>query len=209
MFKKIASFFLVLVVFSFLTFSVSADGTVSGTILGPHGETAAVGYTFTKTGSTVSGTTASDGTFSQSVADGDWVFTVTPPSSFQYADTFSIPKIRVGTGDSFNLGTISFHYQVPAGTDSDLEEFSATPPTCNLAAGTPVIFRAYYEDQQKGSFLYVGRTANIIVVADRDDYTVEVDYSYIEGDYTATLFPMLIRKLLSVKETENIRRPIR
>ncbi len=188
MFKKIASFFLVLVVFSFLTFSVSADGTVSGTILGPHGETAAVGYTFTKTGSTVSGTTASDGTFSQSVADGDWVFTVTPPSSFQYADTFSIPKIRVGTGDSFNLGTISFHYQVPAGTDSDLEEFSATPPTCSLAAGTPVIFRAYYEDQQKGSFLYVGRTANIIVVADRDDYTVEVDYSYIEGDYTATLF---------------------
>lgn len=188
MLKNIIVCFLAFFASFFFAFSVSADGTVSGTIVGPHGETAVVDYSFTKTGSTITGTTASDGTFSQSLANGDWALTVTPPSSFQYADTFSIPTIRVGTGDSFNLGTISFHYQVPAGTDSDLEEFASTPPICSTAAGTPVIFRAYYEDQQKGSFLYSGRTANIIIVADRDDYTVNVDYSYIEGDYSATPF---------------------
>lgn len=191
MLRKIFSYFLIFVIslFIYSSFSkVSADGTVSGTIAGPHGETAAVSYSFTKTGSTVTGTTVSDGTFSQSLANGDWAFTVTPPSSFQYADTFTIPTIRVGTGDTFNLGTISFRYQVPTGTDSDLENFANTPPICSTAAGTPVIFRAYYEDQQKGSFLYAGRTAHIIVVADRADYTVQVDYSYIEGDYSATPF---------------------
>ncbi|MEK7177549.1 MAG: hypothetical protein AAB705_01840, partial [Patescibacteria group bacterium] len=189
MFKKIIFSFLVF--FIFLSFAVSAlavDSTVSGTIVGPHGETAVVSYTFTKTGpTTVTGSTAADGTFSQSLAAGSWTFTITAPSSFEYADTITFP-IKVSTGENFDLGTISFKFQVPAGTDSDLEDFAATPPVCSTVAGTPVIFRAYYEDQQKGSFLYQGSGANIIVVADRSDYTVKVDYSYIEGDYAATPF---------------------
>ena len=124
MFKKIIFSFLVF--FIFLSFAVSAlavDSTVSGTIVGPHGETAVVSYTFTKTGpTTVTGSTAADGTFSQSLAAGSWTFTITAPSSLEYADTITFP-IKVSTGENFDLGTISFKFQVPAGTDSGSRGF--------------------------------------------------------------------------------------
>lgn len=160
-----------------------AAGTVTGTFKGPHGETTEVDYTFTKGSSTVTGTTNSSGFMSQSFTEyGEWSLSVSSPDDFEYTDTITISRLPVNDGDSFDLGTIQFHYMVPDGTDDDLEEFMALPSICSQT-GDPVLIRTDYEDEAKGSFLYQGRGANVIVVADSDSYTVTVDYSFIEGQY--------------------------
>ncbi|MCL4364587.1 fibronectin type III domain-containing protein [Patescibacteria group bacterium] len=178
-------FFIILILSFKFVQPVYATGTVSGTITGPHGETAAVSYAFTNGGTTINGTTGSDGTFNQSLSDGTWKLTFTPPNSFTYAQSFSIPTIPVSSGSSFNLGTLVFNFQVPTGSDSDLQQFATIPPACSTT-GTPVIIRAYYEDQTKGSFLYQGRNANVIVDTDKSTYTVTVDYSILEGNSIGT-----------------------
>ncbi|GIW62696.1 MAG: hypothetical protein KatS3mg090_0522 [Patescibacteria group bacterium] len=119
--------------------------------------------------------------------DGNWSLTLTPPSAYEYADTIKIPQIHIENGDDFDFGVIQFNFQAPPEAN-DLESFSL-PSECSLAEGPdpkPKIFRIYYEDEKKGSFLFVGNTANIIVVADDPNYEVKADYSLVETNQFPT-----------------------
>ncbi|MDA1169160.1 MAG: hypothetical protein O3A36_02375 [bacterium] len=163
-----------------------AAGTVSGTLKGSGGTTAAVSYTFTNGSTSVTGTTYASGVFSQSLDDGTWSFTATPASSFTYASNISLSSIVVDSGDSFNFGTIYFPFEVPAGSADDLQNaFGALPAECSLS-GTPKIIRAYYTDETKGEFLYGGNSAAITVVANAAGFTVTGDYSILEGNQIGT-----------------------
>ncbi len=165
---------------------VFAVGTVTATILDPHGTAVpSASYTFSKGASTVTGTTDSGGVISQSLSAGTWSLSVTPPSSVLYADTLTISTIFIADGSTAAMGNIYFTFQVPSGTDSDLGQFATIPVQCT-ASGTPVIMRAYYEDETKGSFLFQGRNASVIVVTDDPTNTVTVDYSIIEGHAIGT-----------------------
>jgi len=165
----------------------AVNGTVTATILDPHGTAVpSANYTFSKTATAdVTGTTDSNGLISQTLAAGTWSLSVTPPSSVQYAATLTMPKILIADNLTVALGNIYFTFQVPSGADSDLGTFGSAPAQCTVS-GLPVIMRAYYADETKGSFLFQGRSANIIVVTDDATNTVTVDYSLFEGHAIGT-----------------------
>lgn len=179
--------FFAFVLFLVMPQHVLAAGTITSTVLGPKGEAAAsASYTFTKSGSSpVTGTASSSGVISQSLDAGTWSLSISPPSSVQYADTLTLSSVIVTDSTTLDLGNIYFKYQVPAGADSDLPELASTPLICT-DSGTPVIMRAYYEDEAKGSFLFGGRSANVIVLTDSALNTVTVDYSLLEGNPVGT-----------------------
>lgn len=163
-----------------------AAGTVTATVLSPQGDAASsAAYTFTQGGTSVTGTTNSSGAISQSLDAGTWSLSITPPSSVKYADTFTLSTIVVTDSVTLALGNLYFRFQVPSGTDSDLESFGSAPSQCTQS-GTPKIIRAYFEDEAKGSFLFAGRSANVIVVTDSASNTVTVDYSLYEGNSIGT-----------------------
>ncbi len=189
--KKIFFLPLFFLVFCLLSHSfvskVFAAGTITATILGPKGEAgASATYSFSKSGSTtVTGTANSSGAISQSLDAGTWTLAITPPSTVQYADTLTITSVVVTDDTTLDLGNLYFRYQVPSGADSDLQELSSTPSICT-DSGTPVIMRAYYEDEAKGSFLFQGNSANVIIITDSASNTVTVDYSILEGNSVGT-----------------------
>ncbi|NTU46256.1 hypothetical protein HGA88_01380 [Candidatus Roizmanbacteria bacterium] len=157
--------------------SVSA-GAVSGTLAGPHGETGRFDYSFVRSDppTTEWGTTEKDGSFSQLLEEGNWQFVATPPASLSFTDRSVISSIPLGTDQNYDLGLLRFPFVSSASSHA-----TALPPQCTAPPGEPVIIRAFYEDETKGSYLYATRSAAIIVVADKPDYTVWGDYSLLEN----------------------------
>lgn len=188
-FRSIGLWILIISIALFSPTPAWATGTITGTIVGPHGETTATSYIFNpSSGSQVTGTTAADGTFSQVVGDETWSFTAVAPTSvtgYEYATNISFGPIPINDGDTIPFGTVPFHFAVPEGADDDLDDFGSLPPECS-ESGTPVIIRAYYTDEAKGSFLYTGSDAGITVVTNGTGYTVTVDYSSLEGQNLGT-----------------------
>lgn len=183
---------LILFLFYFLISHVTASrvyaaGTVTATVLSPQGQVAASAtYTFSKSGSAdVTGTANSSGVISQSLDAGTWSLTITAPSSVQYVDPIVLGTVVVTDNVTLALGNVYFRFQVPSGSDSDLKSFGSEPSQCSVS-GTPKIVRAYYEDELKGSFLFAGRSANIIIITDSALNTVTVDYSIFEGNPIGT-----------------------
>lgn len=175
------------------SFVYAANGTATGTILGPQGEKSAkTGYTFKNlaTGATVTGNTDANGTFSQTLdSTANFSFTATFDKSvtgFEYADTITIPYLRVPDGGTMSMGEIRAHYKVPE-ADKDLEE-GALPASCTAApsAGAPVISRVDFVNPQYGAFMYSGRNIGVKIYADKAGYTVRADFSIPENNEVNT-----------------------
>lgn len=171
----------------------AADGTATGTILGPQGEKSSkTTYTFKNltTGASITGQTTATGTFSQTL-DSTATFSFTASfdksvSGFEYADNITIPFLRVPSGGTMSMGEIRAFYKVLE-KDNDLEE-GAPPSQCTATPsnGAPIISRVGFVDEARGAFMYAGRNVGVKVFADKPGHTVTADFSIVEGNQPGT-----------------------
>lgn len=171
----------------------AANGTATGTILGPQGEKSSkTTYTFKNltTGASITGQTTDTGTFSQTLdSTANFSFTANFDSSvsgFEYAEPITIPYLRVPSGGTMSMGEIRAFYKVLE-ADKDLDE-GPLPSQCtaSISNGAPIISRVGFVDEARGAFMYAGRNVGVKIFADKTGHTVSADFSVVEGNQPGT-----------------------